>query len=123
MRALWTLLAVVAFLLAGCANEPAPPPTAAVPVVVEPVAPVAMQFSDGRYLVATHSVGAIVPLPPGKYATDGEGGAPGMPTCMWTTYRDGVFIGAGYAEGLTTVTVNAGEQFEVRGHCTWRSAT
>lgn len=116
----WTLAVMAFFAVAGCANEPA---AVAKPVVVTPIINKVVTFTDGRYLVQTHTVGNIVPVPPGNYVTDGVGnGAPGLAACMWSRWLNGQFAGAGYADGPTTVSVTAGQQFEVRGGCTWRAA-
>lgn len=120
-----TLLVVTFLASVACASSVVvPPATPAKPVVVVPVQ--RMQFTDGRYLVANEQIGTIVPLPPGEYATNGEGdwrtdinaGA-----CTWSLWRNNntVFSGAGFAPAgeTTTVRVDEWQQFTVRGGCTW----
>lgn len=118
----WWTLALVAFFVVGCANEPAPQPQVVKPMVVEPVKRV--EVGNGRYLVGTQTVGDVVPMPPGTYQTNGLGDwfeYPNNGPCTWSkaSYPSEAFIDAGFVSGVTKVVVSAGQQFEVRGGCTW----
>lgn len=115
-----TLVVVAFFVAAGCADASAPVEVQpSKPVVVTPV--VHMTFKDGRYLVGSNA-GAIVALPPGRYTTEDKASTQrGMPWgCIWSLWRGEEFVSGGYAND-GPVTVDAGEQFEVRGGCTWKT--
>lgn len=118
----WIVVVLLGVVLTGCGANAAPVVT---PKVESVPMPSRVEFGNGRYLVANEDTATIIALRPGKYVTNGLGdafnGDPNMGRCTWSLVRGGKHEGAGFVDGQTTVNVEAGQQFEVRGGCTWMS--
>src|ERR1041384_7058043 len=115
MTRLWLTGAVAVFFLAGCTNEPAVVATpTSKPVVVTPAAKSMVGYRDNVYTVG-------IMLPPGTYATTGEGAkTPGM--CPYTIYdAKGNLVAAEFFTAPATITVAEGQTVALDGGCWWQA--